>query len=128
MSCAFLIHVTVYCIGGDKINLFKVFFMFILKQFLFTLQRSINKEKINILFLLNVMSIWPSIIDMLLFLSRYLINLIMIKFIHIIYSYQGHIKIIIFNVLQYDPLWLRHFVSISVLSISIIQGDQKKSW
>ena len=47
-----------------------------------------------------VMSIWSSIIDMLLSLSRYLINLIMIKFIH----NQGHIKIIIFNVPQYDKL------------------------
>ena len=48
---------------------------------------------------LTVMSIWFSIIDKLLFLSRYSINSIMIKFIH----NQGHINIMIFNVPQYDP-------------------------
>ena len=37
-----------------------------------------------------VMSIWSSISDMLWFLSRYLINLIMIKFIHKSRSYQNH--------------------------------------
>ena len=42
---------------------------------------------------------WSSIIDMLLFLSRYSINSIMIKFIH----NQDHIKIIIINEPQYDP-------------------------
>ena len=64
----------------------------------------------------GVMSIWSSIIDLLLFLSRYLINSIMIKFIH----NQGHIKTIIINEPPYDTPWLRHCISISVLSITIL--------
>ena len=47
----------------------------------------------------SVMSMWSSIIDILLFLSRYSINSKMIKFIH----NQGHIKIVIINEPQYDP-------------------------
>ena len=46
------------------------------------------------------MSNCSSIIDMLSSLPRYLINLIMIKFIH----YQGHTRIIIVNAPLYDPL------------------------
>ena len=61
------------------------------------------------------MSISSSIIDMLLFLSRYSINSIMIKFNH----YQGHLKITMINESQYDLPRLRHGASISVPSITI---------
>ena len=62
-----------------------------------------------------VMSIWSSIIDMLLFFSRYLINSTMIKFI----QNQGHIKIIVFNLHIYEQFKLMPCVTISVLSITI---------
>ena len=48
------IHFTVYCIGVENLNSFKIFFMLILEKFLFTLQRSTNEEWIKVLFVLNI--------------------------------------------------------------------------
>ena len=50
VSCLpFILH-----IGGEKMNMFCFFTMAnCLSQFVFTLQKGTNKEKINVLFLLN---------------------------------------------------------------------------
>ena len=78
------------------------------------------------------MSIWSSIIGMLLLLSRYLIHSTMIKFIHKSRSYQNHnlqfisiwpIRINAFTIHYFCPLNYNLYISHTITSLFVTASD-----